>query len=59
MYKGYDKQILKHKFEKFSLIVKNDIDIFLSTKILMQANKNIVLKVNSISGAKKIRKKLK
>lgn len=59
MRKSYERQILDHNIEKFNVIIKNDIDIFLSTKILTQANKNAVLQVNSMSDAKKIREDLK
>ncbi len=40
-------------------MVRDDIDLFSSTKILTQANKNAALQVNSMSGAKKIREELK
>lgn len=40
-------------------MVRNDIDIFLFTKILIQADKNAVLQVHSVKGAKKIREDLK
>lgn len=43
MRKRYKRQILDHNIEKFSLIVKDNINIFSSTKLLMQANKNTVL----------------
>ncbi len=59
MRKGYEKQILDYNVEKFSLMVTNDIDLFSSTKILIQADKNTALQVNSVSGAKKIREELK
>lgn len=55
----YKKQIVDHNVEKFRMIVRDDIDMFLTTKILMQANKNTVLQVNSVSDTKKIRDKLK
>ena len=32
--KNYEKQILNYNIEKFSLMVKDNIDIFSSTKIL-------------------------
>lgn len=57
--KSYKKQILDHNVEKFSLIVRDDIDLFLSTKVLTQANKNAILQVNSVSDIKKIKKDLK
>lgn len=59
MRKNYEKQILNHNIEKFSLMVKDDINMFLFTKILIQANKNGVLQINSISGAKNIGEELK
>ena len=43
MKKGYEKQILDHNIEKFSLMVKNDINIFFSTKTLIEFDKNAVL----------------
>lgn len=59
MRKNHEKQILNHNIEKFSLMVKDDINMFLFTKILIQANKNGVLQINSISGAKNIGEELK
>lgn len=41
--KSYKKQILDHNIEKFSLIIRDDIDMFFFIKILIQANKKIVL----------------
>lgn len=43
MRKSYKKQILNHKLKKFSLIVRNDIDIFSFTKVLIEIDKNAVL----------------
>ena len=43
MRKGYEKQILDHNVEKFSLIVRDDKDIFSFTEILIKANKNVAL----------------
>lgn len=40
-------------------MVKDDIGMFSSTVILIQADKNAVLQVNSVSSAKKIRKEFK
>ena len=40
-------------------MVKNNINKFLSIKILMQANKNIALQLNSLSNIKKFKKDLK
>ena len=59
MRKGYKKQILDHNVEKFSLIVRDDIDMFSSIKILTKAKKNAALQVNSVSGAKSITEDLK
>lgn len=59
MRKSYKRQILNHNVEKFSLIVSDNIDLFLSTKIPIQANKNSVLQINSMSGTKKIREDLR
>ena len=59
MRKGYEKQILDHNVEKFSLMVKDDIDMFSSTEILTKANKNAVLQINSVSGAENITENLK
>ena len=53
MRKGYEKQILDYNVEKFSLMVKADLDIFASTKALTQADQNAKLRVNSVIGAKK------
>ena len=57
--KGYEKQILDHNIEKFSLIVKEDIDMFSFIKILTEANKNVVLQFNSVSSVKNIMEDLK
>ncbi len=59
MRKGCEKQILDYNVEKFSLMVKDDIDLFSSTKILTQADENAALQVNSVSDAKNIREELK
>ena len=59
MRKSYEKQILDHNVEKFSLMVKDDIDMFSSTEILTEADKNAALQVNSVSDAKKITEELK
>lgn len=37
-------------------MIKNNINMFSSTKVLTEANKNITLQVNSISNVKKIKK---
>ena len=57
--KDYEKQIPDHNVEKFSLIVRDDIDMFFSTKILIEVDKNAALQVNSVNGAKSITKDLK
>lgn len=59
MKKGYKNQILDYDVEKFNLIVKNDINIFVFSKSLIKANKNILLKVTSLNRAKKIWNNLK
>ncbi len=59
MRKGYEKQILDYNVKKFSLMVRDDIDLFSSTEILTQVDENAALQVNSVSGAKKIREELK
>ena len=51
MRKGYEKQILDHNVEKFSLMVRDDIDMFSFTKTLTETDKNVVLQVNSVSDA--------
>lgn len=38
MKKNYKKQILKHNVDKFSLMIRANLNIFFSTKILIQAN---------------------
>ena len=58
MRKSYEKDILDHNIEKFCLIVKDEIDIFLSTKILTQVNKNFILQINSVNNTKKIKEDL-
>ena len=40
-------------------MVRNDIDIFLSIKILKQVNKNAVLQINSMSDIIKIGEELR
>ncbi len=59
MRKTYKRQILDYNVKKFSLIVKNDIDLFFSTKIITQADKTVALQSNSVSGTKKIKEELK
>lgn len=49
------RQILNHYFEKFSLMIRDDIEILSSTKIPIQPNKNVILEVNFVSGAKNIK----
>ena len=57
--KSYEKQILDHNVEKFSLMVRADLDMFSSAETLTQANQNAALQVNLVSGAKKIMEDLK
>lgn len=57
--KGYKKYIIDQNIKKFSLIVRNNIDIFFSSKILIKINKNAILQVNFVSTVKKITKDLK
>ena len=59
MKKGYEKQILGHNLEKFGLMIRADLDMFSSAKILTQADRNAALQVNPVSGAKKIMEDLK
>ena len=59
MRKRYEKQILDHNVEKFSLIVRDDIHMFFSTETLTEADKNAALQVNSVSSAKSITEDLK
>ncbi len=59
MRKDYEKQVLDYNIKKFNLMVRDDIDLFSSTKIQIQANKNAALQINSVNGAKKIREELK
>ena len=51
MKKGYEKQILNHNVEKFSLMMKDDINIFSSIEILTKADKNTALQVNFIKSS--------
>lgn len=59
MKKNYKKQILDPNIKIFSIIVRDNINIFSSTKILTQSEKNVVLQINSMSNAKKIWEELK
>lgn len=52
----YKRQILDYNIEKFNLIVKDDINMFLFSKILKWADKNVVLLINFVNNTKKIRK---
>ncbi len=54
----YEKQIFDYNIEKFSLMVRDDIDLFFSIKILTQVDENAALQVNSVNAAKKIREEL-
>lgn len=40
---GYKKQILNYNVEKFSLMVRDHIDIFSLTEALSEVNKNAAL----------------
>ena len=42
MRKDYEKQILNYNIEKFSLMIRDNIDMFSSTKILIQVDKNAI-----------------
>ena len=57
--KSYKRQILDSNIEKFSLMIRNDIDLFFSTKILIHVNKNAGLQINSSSITKRIKEELK
>ena len=59
MRKGYEKQILDHNIEKFSLMVRDDIDMFSSIETLTETDKNAALQVNSLNGVKSIMEDLK
>lgn len=58
MRKYHGKQNLIHDVVKFSLMIRNDINMFLTIKLSTQVDNNIVLQVNSINDAKKIGKEL-
>lgn len=58
MLNGYKRWIPNHNVEKFSLMISDDINMFLSTKILTWIDKNAVLQVNSMNSAKKIEEEL-
>lgn len=57
--KNYKRQILYYNIQKFSLIIKSNIDIFSYTKILILSDKNAILQVNFVKDTKKIKKELK
>lgn len=57
--KSYKKEILDYNIKKFSLMIKIELDMFFSVKILTQANKNVKLQINLVRNAKKIIKNLK
>ena len=59
MKKDYEKQILDHNVEKFSLMVREDIDMFSSIETIIEADKNAIMQVNSVSGAKSIPEDMK
>lgn len=56
MKKGYKKQILNHNVEKFSLMIKANLNIVFSVKTLIQADQNAALQINPVSNAKKLLK---
>lgn len=56
---NYKKQILNYNIKKFSLIIKNIINKFFSSKTLIKANNNVILQINFVSNTKKFRKNLK
>lgn len=59
MKKSYKKQILDHNIKKFTLIIRDDTNKFLSTKLLTQINNNTILQINFMSNIKKIKKDMK
>ena len=59
MKKGYEKQIQDHNVEKFSLMVRDNIDMFYSTETLKEDDKNAALQVNAVSAVKSITEDLK
>ena len=59
MKNSYEKQTLDHNVEKFSLMVRDDIDMFSSIETLTEADKNAALQINSINGVKSITEDLK
>lgn len=58
MRKDYEKQILNYNIGNLNLIIRDDLDIFSSTKILTQIDKNAVLQINLVNDAKKLREEL-
>ena len=59
MKKGYEKQILDHNIERFSLMIRDNIDMFFFTGILTEVDKNAALHVNSVNNIKSITEDLK
>ncbi len=59
MRKSYERQILDCNIEKFSLMVRDNINLFSFTKIVTQVDGNVALQVYSVSGVKKIKEELK
>lgn len=57
--KNYKRQIIDHNVEKFSLMIKHNIDIFPFIKILINVNHNNILQINSMSSANKIGEEIK
>lgn len=51
--KRYEKQILNHNIKKFSFMIKTNLNIFFSIKILIQISQNTKFQMNLISNIKK------
>lgn len=56
MKKSYKKKVLDHNIEKFSLMVRSNLNIFVFAETITQVNQNAQLQVISVSGTKKIMK---
>lgn len=54
--KDYKKQILDHNIKKFNLIIRDNIDMFSSTKTLINVDKNAILQVIFVNDTKNITK---
>lgn len=59
MIKSYKKKIFNHNIKKVNLMIKMDLNMIFSAKILTQADQNTILQTNSINKIKKIVKVLK